>query len=125
MSAPIELALAAWGRNHPDTFDRERAIEDALELGETGTFSVRQIVAITGCPWDVAREQIEKSSKKGGKLEPQSLDAVYAVWLEIQQGGRPAPASVRHAVDMGCGTTMLARLTDQPPSNIYWWLARA
>lgn len=109
---PLQQALAAWGRNSQQD-DRQGRADDAVELAETGMFSVRQILLITGLPTTFGYALLSdyrKGGREGGRFNPESLDDIYQLWLQVASANVVDGKLAKRIKDAGTGTTMLGRL---------------
>lgn len=119
MIAPIELALATWGRR--DVATRSENLEAAQRLVDTGVFSIRHAILITGLKSQVVYENVEKTDRRGGQFNPEALPELHELWLQWGEAGTCDHLQVGSVWRMGCSPRMIQRLTGIPQSNIYRW----
>lgn len=116
----LEQALAAHGR--PAETEREVLLEDARALASHGIFSQRHIWQITGLPQWVVEKEIEKSSKEGGRFNPEMLPLIYDFWAGYRQSGLKDTRLLRTVLDQGVSLGFLAKLTGINKSTMQYWI---
>lgn len=120
---PLQQALVAWTRVRTD--DRQPQVDDAVALAETGVFSTRQIILITGLPEKLTYDLVGKTNKEGGRFNPEALPQIYDIWQQRARTEAVDKKLVRLIVGQGVSPRMLAKLTGLAPSTIYTWLKPA
>lgn len=102
---------------HKAWLTRPERAQKATELGEWRCFSNRHIAAFTGLfPAEVGI-LTQKTDTTGGTLKPESLPYVLEV-IELERRGEVNFSAVKAAIDAGCSSTMLARLTGRPQTTL-------
>lgn len=110
---------AIYTFQHRDHMERQTRVDKARSLAEWGCFSNRQIGKLVGLhPHEVA-EYTGKKDHTGGRLKPESLPHVLEV-IEIHARGEVSHHAVKRALDAGCSSIMLARLSGRPQTTLSW-----
>lgn len=118
----LETALIAWNE-HQQGADAEAMAKRAIELAQFGVFSNRNIALITGLSYEAVLKMAPKSSKLGGRFNPEALPLIYDLYLAHSRGGKDpklACTIVRHGVSSG----FLERLTGVPSTSVDRWVAQ-
>ena len=124
---PLEQALVAWNHNQSpstrltDTELRQLAVEDAESLFETGVFSIRHIMLITGLPQTFIYELLSRKSRTGGKFNPEALPMLYDLWLQWAQARTCDKRELTTIVKLGVSPLMIERLVGIPKNTVASW----
>lgn len=115
---PVEQALVAWTRvKDPD--NRQPQVDDAVALGETGSFSNRHIAHITGLDPNFVNQLTGKTDKTGGRFNPEALPMLNDIRLQWVRARTVDSALVRLVVKIGVSAGMVSKLTGVSRSAIY------
>jgi hypothetical protein len=114
----VKKAHAIAIRNRDDAeLTREERFKAATELAQAGVFSNTQIALFTGIrPNDVGRIS-GKRDHTGGSITIESLPLVLTV-IDNHRRGEVSFKAVLDAVEAGCKTPMLSRLTGIPSRTL-------
>lgn len=97
--------------------DKETRINNVVSLAEWQVYSNRQISTFTGMdPHDVAA-WTKKTDRTGGNLTGEALGPILEV-IAIDARSEVDDYATKRALDAGCSTRMLARLTGLTQSSI-------
>lgn len=105
--------------NH-EHYDKQQQYDAAVELGEWGLYSNRQIAVFTGLRRAVVDSLNPKSNKSGGTLAPEALPHIEQLIVGVR-----TPETIKATLDAGVSTTMLARLSGISGSMISRWARKA
>lgn len=122
---PLEQALTAYTRHRTDDRRAQVHVDDAITLAQTGIFSIRNIIAITGLPENFANDLIEKHDKVGGRLNPETLTLMQDLWMERAQRLPIDRTKVSTVLNLGTSQSMLSKLTGIPQQTISAWRKHA
>lgn len=117
------LEQAAWVYSHQASYDRQQRFDAAVDLGEWGIFSYRQIGAITGLSHSTVQRIVkQKADKTGGRFDPECLGPLVELRSRRLRGEEVDPADVRDLLARGSGTSagFAAKLGGLPES----WIRR-
>lgn len=115
--AAVKEAIYVY--RHRDNMDRQTRVDKARSLAEWGCFSNRQIGKLVGLHPHEVSEYTGKKDHTGGRLKPESLPHVLNV-IEMHNRGEVNHSLVKRALEAGCSSTMLARLTGRPQTTLSW-----
>lgn len=113
--AAVAEAIHAFA--HRNNFDRQQKADVAISLAEWGVFSNRHIAAFLDMTPALVGQFTHKTDKTGGTLKPESLPHVLRV-IELEHRGEVDHFAVKRALDAGCSSIMLARLTGRPQTSL-------
>lgn len=121
---PLEQALVAWTRATDEPHIDERALrqmrfDDAVTLGECGVFSNRNISLITGLHQETVGRLTGKTSKTGGRLNPESLPFLQDAAIFWRRHHSPDVDNLRVARGLGTSVRMIATLSGVPASTVH------
>lgn len=85
----------------------------ARRLGQHGVFSLNQIAAILGTSTSVIHEEVTKTDRTGGRLNPDTLGLIRDL-LEQERIGQPYGFFAAEILRAGTSPLVLERLTGIP-----------
>lgn len=122
MTTALEQALFYWERHV--YMSREQRLNAAIELGEWGIFSARQIGAIVGIEWWAAHAKSQKIDRTGGRLDPASLPALHKLAV-VRARNEVDVFLVHEALSTGTSVRVASKLTGIPETTLKRHAARA
>lgn len=105
MTATTPLEQALWIFERHEGYDKQQKFDAAVELGEWGIFSSRQIEAITGLGHSTVLKLSPKSDRTGGRFSPECLSALRDISRRRAAGVSVERAEVREMLAAGSGTS--------------------
>ena len=118
MSELLNKAIAAYAVS--EVTDRDGKMALARELNDYGILSKRQIASLVRVvPNDLG--DLEKRDKRGGKFNPNSLEALEAA-AAAPTDSEEWRQSVYAAYTSGTGAKMIATLLDAKVDTIWYWI---
>lgn len=106
MTIMTPLEAAAWVHARVESYDKQQRYDAAVELGEWGVFSYRQIGAIVGLSHSTVRKLAsQKSDRTGGTFSPECLEALLDISKRRLRGEEVQPGEVSDMLAAGAGTS--------------------
>lgn len=106
MTNMTALENATWVHSRLDSYDKQQRFDAAVELGEWGVFSFRQIGAIVGLSHSTVRKLVSaKSDRTGGTFSPECLEALLDISRRRLREEEVDPQEVRDMLTAGSGTS--------------------
>lgn len=121
----LRQAMTVHGMLLRGELSEDAALVAAVDLAESGVWSLRHLALITGLTEGrIARKVALKAERTGGRFNPESLPHMLNA-IEGRRRDEPIQDEVAQAVTLGTGPYLVSRLTGIPASSVKWYCARA
>jgi len=113
----LELAEELWQESY--YADKQQKLGYAAQLHRFGVFSLPQIAKVVRLNPRYIYDELSPNAEKGGRFEPETLNAMVRIRRCIILGQKVPEALVRTGIGAGTSYTCLVALTGLPYATYY------